>query len=153
YAVPTHLALRAERRLGEAGVGYVGTAGDSVTGYSSAPNGNVAATARLPIDRSGAVTFALGFGRTTAAALKTAGAAAAQPFAATRARYQAGWAAYDARLRGTDRFSANVLKASEDKTFPGAVVASLASPWGQAVSASEVTGGKPVFFGSYREVF
>ena len=29
--------------------------------------------------------------------------------------------------------SANVLKASEDKTFPGAIVASLASPWGQSV--------------------
>ena len=29
--------------------------------------------------------------------------------------------------------SANVVKASEDKTFPGAIVASLASPWGQAI--------------------
>lgn len=28
------------------------------------------------------------------------------------------------------------MKASEDKTFPGAIVASLASPWGQAVSAA-----------------
>jgi len=33
--------------------------------------------------------------------------------------------------------SANVLKASEDKTFPGAIVASLASPWGQAISAGD----------------
>ena len=43
-----------------------------------------------------------------------------------------------------------MLKASEDKTFPGAIVASLASPWGQAVSA-----GDPAltYFGSYREVF
>ena len=49
--------------------------------------------------------------------------------------------------------SANVLKASVDKTFPGALVASLASPWGQAVSAGDLVGGKPVYFGSYREVF
>ena len=49
--------------------------------------------------------------------------------------------------------SANVLKASEDKTFPGAIVASLASPWGQAVSAGELPGGRPVYFGSYREIF
>ena len=43
-----------------------------------------------------------------------------------------------------------MLKASEDKTFPGAIVASLASPWGQAVAA-----GDPAltYFGSYREVF
>ncbi len=46
-----------------------------------------------------------------------------------------------------------MLKASEDKTFPGAVVASLASPWGQAVSAGDTPGGKAVYFGSYREVF
>jgi glucoamylase len=45
------------------------------------------------------------------------------------------------------------LKASEDKTFPGAVVASIASPWGQAVSAGDTPGGLPVYFGSYREVF
>jgi len=49
--------------------------------------------------------------------------------------------------------SANVLKASEDKTFPGALVASLSSPWGQAVAAGTLVGGKPVYFGSYREVF
>ncbi|NUP68761.1 MAG: glucan 1,4-alpha-glucosidase, partial [Nonomuraea sp.] len=79
---------------------------------------------------------------------------------ATLARYEAGWAAYDARLRRPPtaladayRLSANVLKASEDKTFPGAVVASLASPWGQAIGAGELVGGKAVYFGSYREVF
>src|SRR6185312_15973182 len=84
-------------------------------------------------------------------------------------RYLSGWRSYDARLDRprTDRvagvpagrardawyLSANVLKASEDKTFPGAVVASLASPWGQAVPAGTLVGGKPVYFGSYREVF
>ena len=46
--------------------------------------------------------------------------------------------------------SANVVKASEDKTFPGAIVASLASPWGQAVSAGDPNN---TYFGSYREVF
>ncbi|YCK41067.1 glucodextranase DOMON-like domain-containing protein [Actinomadura sp. ATCC 39365] len=169
YAVPTHLALRAERRLPLASVGYAGTSGDGLaqldadhelTPYDSAPRGNVVATARLPIDASGAVTFALGFGRTAEAALRTAGAAAARPFESTRAAFEAGWAAYDAGLRRPPaaladvyRLSANVLKASEDKTFPGAVVASLASPWGQAVDAGSLPGGKPVYFGSYREVF
>ena len=46
--------------------------------------------------------------------------------------------------------SANVVKASEDKTFPGAIVASLASPWGQAISAGDPNN---LYFGSYREVF
>ena len=43
-----------------------------------------------------------------------------------------------------------MIKASEDKTFPGAIVASLASPWGQAVSAGDPAN---TYFGSYREVF
>src|SRR5262249_39805008 len=46
--------------------------------------------------------------------------------------------------------NANVVKASEDKTFPGAIVAGLASPWGQAVSAGDPTN---TYFGSYPQVF
>src|SRR4029453_9720382 len=83
-------------------------------------------------------------------------------------RYHDGWARYDGglidppnnlpglggaatrELRRVYLLSANVLKASEDKTFPGAIVASLASPWGQAVSAGDPNN---TYFGSYREVF
>ncbi|MCP2342688.1 glucodextranase DOMON-like domain-containing protein [Actinomadura rupiterrae] len=174
YAVPTHLALRAQRALPEASVGYAGTDSDGLSqldakheltpAYPSAPNGNVVATARLPIDKDGQVTFALGFGRSASSALATADSAASHPFPSTFGTYQAGWRAYDAQLRkppaGLDAklrdaywLSVNVLKASEDKTFPGAVVASLASPWGQAVDAGDAPGGKAVYFGSYREVF
>src|SRR2546423_7164648 len=46
--------------------------------------------------------------------------------------------------------SANVLKSYENKTFLGAIVASLASPWGQAISAADPANA---YFGSYREVF
>jgi GH15 family glucan-1,4-alpha-glucosidase len=53
-------------------------------------------------------------------------------------------------LRGSYFVSANVLKASEDKTFPGAIVASMTSPWGQAISAGDPNN---TYFGSYREVF
>jgi glucoamylase len=50
--------------------------------------------------------------------------------------------------------SANVIKASVDKTFPGASAASLASPWGQAVPAGQpASNGLAPYFGSYREVF
>ena len=82
--------------------------------------------------------------------------------------YKKGWKKYDDslnkppdKLKGIDKktadalgdeyyLSANVLKASEDKTFPGAIVASLASPWGQAISAGDPNN---TYFGSYREVF
>ena len=49
--------------------------------------------------------------------------------------------------------SVNVVKASEDKTFPGAIAAGLASPWGQSVPAGNFTNGEPTYFGSYREEF
>src|SRR5207247_9308012 len=54
------------------------------------------------------------------------------------------------RLVDAYYLSANVVKASEDKTFPGAIVASLTSPWGQAVSAGDPGN---TYFGSYREAF
>src|SRR5205814_6478594 len=53
-------------------------------------------------------------------------------------------------LHDASSASANVSKASENKTFPGAIAASLASPWGQAVSAGDPAN---TYFGSYREVF
>ena len=109
----------------------------------------------------------LGFGATRTDAVATAGASAATDADKTLEKYQRDWKSYDRRLtnpasgRGlsnqqrkelerTYYLSANVLKASEDKTFPGAIVASLASPWGQAVSAGDPA---QTFFGSYREVF
>ena len=107
-------------------------------------------------------TLALGFGRSQDAAVRTA---APPPgcVLGDRLLYALTWRAYDAHLRqphGLTRaqtraywLSANVLKASVDKQFPGAIAASLASPWGQAVSAGDLPGGKPVYFGSYREVF
>ena len=106
------------------------------------------------------VTLALGFGRTQAQSVSVAEASLAHPFGLTAASYLRGWVSYDAslrtppgNLRGSYYLSANVLKASEDKTFPGAIVASLASPWGQSVQAGVNSGGKPSYFGSYREVF
>ena len=170
YATPLAMALRADRPFPEAASGFVGTASDGLTQLDTtyrldpaagvALHGNVEQTALLDTAGHGPVTLTLGFGRTAGQAVAVAGAALRSPFATTAARYAAGWRDYDRGLRrppaGLDDayyLSANVLKASEDKTFPGAVVASLASPWGQAVSAGDAPGGRAVYFGSYREVF
>jgi glucan 1,4-alpha-glucosidase len=178
YAVPSYLALRADRPFTAASSGFVGTASDGLTeldaGHALAPRypdatgGNVEQTARLQLDRRGSATLALGFGTTQAAAVDTAGRTVGTPLAELAGRYLAGWYGYDAQLRRPSRHlpgltrgqqraaeheywtSANVLKASEDKTFPGAIVASLASPWGQAVSAGDPNN---TYWGSYREVF
>ncbi|MGH3400862.1 MAG: glycoside hydrolase family 15 protein, partial [Streptosporangiaceae bacterium] len=180
YAVPTYMALAASRPSPQASVGYADTASDgltqldtfrALTTYTSAPDGHVVATEELTPARDGTVTLALGFGRTEGQAVGTAADSLQSPFFSIEQRYLGGWVGYDAGLRrpparlpgesagqtqrldGTYYLSANVIKASEDKTFPGAIVASLASPWGQSVPAGTEQNGEPAYFGSYREVF
>jgi glucoamylase len=179
YAVPTYMALAPSSPSPAASVGYAGTASDgltqldathTLTPYSSAPDGHVVATEELALGRGNQVTLALGFGRTQAQATSTADSSLSHPFGQVALEYLAGWAAYDVGLRPPpahvtglsgdqvrDHYylSANVLKASEDKTYPGAIVASLASPWGQSVPAGADASGTtlPSYFGSYREVF
>src|SRR5215472_16143328 len=177
YAVPTFMALDASVSSPAAGVGYAGSVSDgltqldvahALTPYDSAPDGYITATEDVTPARGHSVTLALGFGRDQASAVATARRSLRQPFAAAEQSYLTGWLDYDAGLRSplggspgavTRRtvmryyLSANVLKASVDKTYPGAIVASLASPWGQSVQAGVVANGQPSYFGSYREVF
>ncbi|WP_284742630.1 glucodextranase DOMON-like domain-containing protein [Amycolatopsis sp. RTGN1] len=170
YATPLAAALRADRRFLGTSSGFAGTAGDGLAQLDrdhrltdrtpSAVNGNVVQTAQLDLEPRRPAVLALGFGPDARAAVQTAGASLRTPFDQSYRDYARGWRDYDnglIPLRGKDSDSyyqsANVLKASEDKTFPGAVVASLGSPWGQAVSAGDAPGGKPVYFGSYREIF
>ncbi len=118
-------------------------------------DGDVHARARLRLDRGAARSA------TAAAALRT-------PLWPTAPQYLLGWHRYDERLDrapaparrlaaarwdellDTYYLSANYVKAAEDKTFPGAVAAALASPWGQAISRRRPAN---TYFGSYREVF
>ena len=180
YGVPLFGALRGDRPFRSASSGYAGTASDglaqldathALSGPATARQGNVVQTAEVARAGDGSFTLALGYGSTAAAAIATAGGSARSSFLGTYARYVAGWLGYDARLKRPPLslpglsvaqslklaqqyyLSVNVVKASEDKTFPGAIAAGLGSPWGQAVSAGELPDGKPVYFGSYREVF
>ncbi len=172
YAVPTYMALAASTPVQTASVGYAGTASDGLTQldashaltplYDSAPGGHIVATEDVTPAHGNSVTLALGFGRTQAQSLSVADGSLSNPFGQTAARYRNGWTMYDAGLRrpagsaSLGRYyylSANVLKASVDKTYPGAIVASLASPWGQSVPAGVTANGEPSYFGSYREVF
>jgi len=176
YAVPTFMALTADC-AGTASVGYAGTASDGLTQLdathtlaptTSAPAGHIVATEEVTPRHGRDFTLSLGFGRTQSDAVNTASNSLATPFGTTKAAYAATWHTYDNTLTpaprsvpGIDRttakhtyfLDANVLKASEDKEHPGAIVASLSSPWGQSVNAGALVNGKAVYFGSYREVF
>ncbi len=143
------------------------------TSYTEASNGNVVQTARITggkkhDDGDLEFTMALGFGASQTAAVQTAEHALRHTFDRARSDSDQGWDAYDRSLNDPPKklpgiktkraddlrdayfVNANVLKASEDKTFPGAIVASMASPWGQAVSAGDPGN---TYFGSYREIF
>ena len=172
--MPTFEALNAKHGFGAESVGYADSASDGLTmldashtlssTFDSAPNGHVTLTAQLRLRRDHSTTLALGFGTTQAAAIATAGASANQRFGRAWSAYEAQWQRYDSGLRRPARWlgraadqeyysSVNVVKASEDKQFPGAIAAGLDSPWGQAVEADTLVNGQPMYFGSYREVF
>ena len=174
YAVPTYMALESSKPFGATSVGYADSASDGLTtldashslnpAYASALDGHVTLTAAVQLPKDHPVNLALGFGKTEQAATTTASASASQSFDRAWAEYEDQWLRYDSGLRrpsprlgaAADREyyeSVNVVKASEDKQFPGAIAAGLASPWGQAVPAGNATNGEPTYFGSYREVF
>jgi len=144
--------------------------GRKLTTVNDAANsGNVVQVAEVKQRHDGrAFTMALGFGASQAAAVQTAEASLNKDFDRIQGRYEDGWHRYDKKLNpppsklpGLSKsrirqlgdacyLSINVVKAAEDKTFPGAIVAGLSSPWGQAVSAGDPNN---TYFGSYREVF
>jgi glucoamylase len=89
-------------------------------------------------------TLALGFGKEPDEALKNARQSLLEGFAAARAEYEVGWHDYvdslrrvDAKYRAQFDAAAMVLKAHEDKTSRGAMIASLSIPWGGGSSANE----------------
>ena len=110
--------------------------------YQEAGPGEVALASRLP--RQG--TLALGLGTSKEAAATNAWSSLAEGFQSCAAGYGTGWNAWHQRHPTPRNFasklpaaanalyvrSATVLKVHEDRTFPGALVASLSVPWGEA---------------------
>ena len=157
YALAVAAVDEAQRdALGRASAGYVGTSdgwqdfsrnGAMTWEYGSAGPGNVALLGELPRR----CTLALAFGSSCEAAATLALTGLFEPVEATRERHLAGWRAWYARsqlpaeyLRGLPpncmrqfQISAMVLRVHQDKTYPGAMVASLSVPWGNTKEERE----------------
>lgn len=110
--------------------------------YARAPDGNVVQVAR--VKSNAPFTLALGFGKEPDEALKNARDSLTRSFASVRSEYDSGWHAYldslrrvEARYQKQFDRAAMVLKAHEDKTYRGAMVASLTVPWGGGPNANE----------------
>ncbi|MCW3173970.1 glycoside hydrolase family 15 protein [Shewanella subflava] len=117
--------------------------------------GNVALTAQYPTLNSNSYTvnFTLGFGANKQASLDNANATLALGYDAVLSAYlgdekHVGWKDYISSLAPLTTMANNttdggkllyasalVLKAQEDKTHAGALIASLSNPWGDTVSA------------------
>jgi glucan 1,4-alpha-glucosidase len=178
YAVPVYSALDAAPHFLQVTNGFVGAASDPLVQldaartinnpYGEADNGNLVQAAQVDISHGGNFRLALGFGTVAADAVLAAEASLATAFPVLRASFVNGWGAYDAGLKTLPRhirgvnstqrraivnayyLNANLLKAAEDKTFPGALQAAASSPWGQAIPADDPSN---LYYGSYREIF
>ncbi|HET9654256.1 MAG TPA: glycoside hydrolase family 15 protein, partial [Kineosporiaceae bacterium] len=138
--------------------GYSGTTSDPwsdltahhalTAAYDSAPTpGNLVQAGRITVGADTTFTLALGFGASQAEASGNASASLTAGWASVAAAYQNGWHSYLAGLKPvpaavssagqTQLYTIAVmaLAADEDKTYRGAFVASLSTPWGEAVNA------------------
>jgi glucoamylase len=119
--------------------------------FDCAPDGNIALTGELDIRQSREFTLALGFGETLHHALVTVSQALGTCYDDHRARFIEQWRhAGTHLLSGKDkaaghgghlyRASHSIVLAHEDKTYDGALIASLSIPWGEAMTDEDVGG-------------
>ena len=148
------LAVTASPSFIEASAGFVGKsdglddlrrAGKLTRTFTRAGPGNVALLGRVadtdsPVD----LTVAIGFGSDADAATREARASLEQPVDEIMNAYVREWQAYVGSLQRVpapyDRqfqMAAMMLRAHEDKTRRGAMIASLTIPWGHEIDASD----------------
>jgi glucoamylase len=114
--------------------------------FNQAQDGNIALTGEIDLSRGLEFIVALAFGRSAQSAATKLLQALATPFPDQRAKFVSQWQ----RTRSKDdlsrhtrdgahmvRLSQCILLAHEDKTFPGAFVASLSIPWGETKDDSD----------------
>jgi glucoamylase len=155
----TWLALAATVPFSRVSCGYVGRS-DGWTDLESnfqmdwefdrAPDGNIALTGELDLAGAREFTLGLAFGNSQHHAVATLLQSLSIPFAESGKRYVEQWARASKSILPLEkaagdggslyRTSFNLLRAHEDKSYPGAFIASLAIPWGEA-AGDEDQGG------------
>ena len=150
----TWLALSASVPFKRMSCGYVGYS-DGWTDLSGnfqmdyqfgrATDGNVALTGELNLDGSSDFVLGLAFGNSLHNAVTTLLQSLGDPFEEHKRRFVEQWDRAYTKIHPLERFSAehgsnlyqgsySLLLAHEDKSYPGAIIASLTIPWGAAAS-------------------
>ena len=154
------MAVAATQPFARASVGFVG-ASDGWTDLSTdyrmhwdfdrAENGNVALTGEIHLADASEFTVGVAFGNRLSRALTTLFQALGIPYEQQRARFGEEWNRANRHLLALHETSCNdgmlcrssyqLLQAHEDKTYQGAIIASLSIPWGQTKSDNDGLAG------------
>jgi glucoamylase len=110
--------------------------------FPHADNGNIALTGELDLSKTREFTLATAFGQSERRAITNLLQSLGIPFSQHLTKYKQQWddaAAHCKPLQKSSydqgnlfQSSFSILLAHEDKAFPGAIIASLAIPWGEA---------------------
>lgn len=119
--------------------------------FDYARDGNIAVIGELDISRTRTFKLGLGLGFALTSATSTLLQSLVVPYEVQRARFQEQWhrgccdilslrkvSGDDGRLYRT---SHSLLQAHEDKTYPGAIIASMSIPWGEVRGDDDGLGG------------
>lgn len=118
--------------------------------FDYAPDGNVALTGELDLRQGREFTLGLAFGDTFQSAVTTLFQSLGLPHSRQRRRFIEQWNRGCRHILPLDRvardggrlyhMSQSLLLTHEDKTYPGAMIASLSIPWGDAKGDEELGG-------------
>ena len=116
--------------------------------YDGALDGNIALTGEIDLSKGRDFTLGLAFGTTRHNALSTLQQSLSIPFEQNREAFIRQWDRTAKRFplsTGSNNStlfqrSVNLLLAHEDKTYPGAMIASLSIPWGDEKTDDEIGG-------------
>lgn len=119
--------------------------------FDCAGPGNIALTGELDLSSGTTFTLGLAFGETFHHAVSTLVQSLSIPYADHRERFVAQWERVCMHLLPLEQVardggrllhrSQSLLLAHEDKSYPGAMIASLSIPWGEAKSDQSGLGG------------
>src|SRR5271170_4803561 len=153
------LAMTATVPFSRTSCGYVGTS-DGWTDlhenfqmdyeFDHAANGNIALTGELDLSKTREFTLATAFGGTEHRAITNLLQSLGIPFDEHLTRYRDQWQGVAVHCRPLQKSSFDhgnlfessfsLLLAHEDKSYPGALIASLAIPWGEAKGDEDLGG-------------